>query len=118
MKAVIAGATGLVGSTLLEKLFKDASFTEIISITRKPLREHPKLKQILIENFSELPPVTGDVHFCCLGTTIKTAGSKDNFRKVDFDAVLNFAKSAKNFILVSASGANAKSPIFYNRLKG
>lgn len=62
------------------------------------------------------------MHFCCLGTTIKTAGSQDNFRKVDQQAVIEFAKIAKNknaniFIVVTAQGANSSSGIFYNKVK-
>jgi uncharacterized protein YbjT (DUF2867 family) len=67
--------------------------------------------------------IRGDLYFCCLGTTIKAAGSKENFEKVDHAAIIDFAKiarayDAKSFTLVSAMGANANSMIFYNRVKG
>jgi uncharacterized protein YbjT (DUF2867 family) len=88
---------------------------------------HPKLETVLIQDFSKLfdhsNQLSGDFYFCCLGTTIKTAGSKEAFLKVDFTAVVDFGKialqyQAKKFILISASGANANSLIFYNQVKG
>lgn len=67
--------------------------------------------------------IKGDVYFCALGTTIKVAGSKENFKKVDFDAVVNFGKvaesnKAQSLTVVSANMANAKSAVFYNQVKG
>ena len=128
MIAVIAGATGLVGSALLKKLVADPHYSEIISVTRRSMDvQSTKLKEVIVTDFSQLNSVReklkGDIYFCCLGTTIKSAGSKENFIKVDHDAVLDFAKIAKShhassFILVSAQGANPKSKVFYNRVKG
>lgn len=128
MRAVIAGSSGLVGSTLLQKLLNDSFFNEVIAIARKPLNiSHPKLKVVLVTNIENLelatPELIGDCYFCCLGTTIKKAGSQENFKKIDFQAVLDFALIAKNheaqyFALISASGANPQSSIFYNRIKG
>lgn len=128
MIAVIAGATGLVGSHLLQKLIDDNQYTQIISVSRNPLPiTSSKLKEVIVKDFSKLEEssekLKGDAYFCCLGTTIKLARTKENFRKVDHDAVLYFAKIAKHhnaesFILVSAQGANPKSYIFYNKVKG
>ena len=128
MIAVIAGATGLVGSHLLQKLIDDHQITQIISVSRKPLSvSSEKLKEVIVKDFSHLSEVSeklkGNVYFCCLGTTIKVARTKDNFRKVDHDAVLELGKIAKHhhadsFILVSAQGANPKSFVFYNKVKG
>ncbi len=128
MKAVIAGATGLVGSILIQKLLTNPSFTQVVSVARRPLPiQNPELSQVIIPDFSKLADpsekLKGDVYFCCLGTTIKIAGSQENFRKVDFDAIVEFgrvakANSAQSFVLVSAMGANAKSAIFYNKVKG
>jgi uncharacterized protein YbjT (DUF2867 family) len=82
---------------------------------------------VLISDLAELPSIAGEIrgeiYFCCLGTTIKTAGSKENFEKVDHDAIVEFAKIAKahdarSFTLVSATGANTKSMVFYNQVKG
>ena len=92
-------------------------------VRKATLQAHPKLSEHVID-FESLPklPKTDDA-FCCLGTTIRKAGSQAAFRKVDFDYVLNFATAAKaagakRFFVVSALGANAKSGVFYNRVKG
>ncbi len=125
--ALIAGATGLVGSSLLRQLLADDQYDKVIVITRKPLDiSHTKLVQQQID-FDKIESLEigfqiDDV-FCALGTTIKTAGSQDAFYKVDFTYVVNLGKwcegkGVKRFLIVSAMGANAKSGIFYNRVKG
>jgi uncharacterized protein YbjT (DUF2867 family) len=125
--ALIAGATGLVGKSLLQQLLADELYEKIIVITRKPIDSiHPKLiqQQVDFDTIEALKlslPV--DDVFCALGTTIKTAGSQDAFYKVDFTYVVNLGKwsaanGVKRFMVVSAMGANAKSGIFYNRVKG
>ncbi len=125
--ALLAGATGLVGSHCLRLLLNNQNYDKVIALTRRPLTLlHEKLDNRVIDfdnavdNTLEL---SCDDVFCCLGTTIKQAGSRDNFRKVDFDYCLDLAKigirgGAKHFLLVSAIGASAKSPIFYSRVKG
>jgi nucleoside-diphosphate-sugar epimerase len=128
MIAVIAGASGLVGNELIKELIKDPYFSQIIAISRKPISiTHNKLINYICENFEELDLISdkikGDVYFCCLGSTIKKSKTKENFKKVDFDAVMNFAQVAKkqvaaNFVMISASGANPDSSIFYNKIKG
>lgn len=126
MNCLIAGASGLVGGELLKLLLNDSQVTKIVSIARRSLQiENPKLVEIQtplekIEAFI-LPP--SQVAFCCLGTTIKKAGSQENFKKVDHDYVLNFARAAKKvgvekFVIVTAMGADANSSVFYNRVKG
>ena len=125
--ALIAGATGLVGSALLELLLNSDAYSQVTVLTRRPLkRSHPKLKEVEI-NFDELENYTdqlrADVFFCCLGTTMKKAGSKEKFYKVDYEYPQELGKIAKTngagqFHLVSAMGANANSSIFYNRVKG
>ncbi len=133
--ALIVGATGLVGESLLHILLKDATYTQITALVRKKLPENeqnnlvinnPKFTQIeinfdAIEKYKEVIKAT-DV-FCCLGTTIAVAGSKENFRKVDFDYPLEIAKIAKfngtdTFSIVTAMGADASSSVFYNQVKG
>jgi uncharacterized protein YbjT (DUF2867 family) len=125
--ALIAGATGLVGKSLLQQLLADDLYEKIIVITRKPIAiNHPKLIQQpvdfdKIETLKLNLPV--DDVFCALGTTIKTAGSQDAFYKVDFTYVVNLGKwcaanGVKKFLIVSAMGASAGSGIFYNRVKG
>jgi uncharacterized protein YbjT (DUF2867 family) len=126
--AALIGGTGLTGSFLVRQLQADPAITKVISISRKSLKiSNAKLIEILISDLAELPSIEskirGDVYFCCLGTTIKAAGSKEHFERVDHDAVIEFAKiakahDAKSFTLVSAMGANASSMFFYNRVKG
>lgn len=127
MKALVIGATGATGKDLVEKLLNDKDFSEVDIFVRKPLNiNNPKLKTHIVdfekpEDWKDL--VKGDVAFSCLGTTLKTAGSQQGQRKVDFDYQYNFAKTAKendveDYVLVSSYGANPKSKIFYSRMKG
>ena len=114
MIATIIGSTGLTGSLLVRKLLNDPAIKKVISIARRPPEiSNPKLTEILVRNLAELPflasTVCGELYFCCLGTTIKAAGSKENFEKVDHDAVVAFAKIAKahdatSFTFLSAMG--------------
>jgi uncharacterized protein YbjT (DUF2867 family) len=123
--ALIAGATGLVGGHLLPLLLAGNRYEKVIAITRKPLPDHPRLQQITIDmsDASAYAPYRADDVFCCLGTTIAVAGSKENFRKVDFVYPSVMARAlldngASQFMLVSALGAHKNSSIFYNRVKG
>jgi uncharacterized protein YbjT (DUF2867 family) len=125
--ALIAGATGLVGNAILQQLLADDQYEQIIIITRKPTGIiYPKLVELQLD-FDKIemlkPGFQVDEVFCALGTTIKTAGSQDAFYKVDYTYVLNLGKwcaenGVRRFMVVSAMGANAKSGIFYNRVKG
>ncbi len=125
--ALIAGATGLVGNSLLTQLLADDQYEKIVVIVRKPIDiKHSKLiqQQIDFDSIESLKldfPV--DDVFCALGTTIKTAGSQDAFYKVDYTYVVNLgnwcaANGVERFLIVSAMGASSKSGIFYNRVKG
>jgi uncharacterized protein YbjT (DUF2867 family) len=125
--ALIAGSTGLIGGQLLDLLIADETYSKIIAISRKPLsNSNPKLTNVVcelpqLENHS--CELKADDIFCCLGTTMNKAKSKTAFRAVDFDAPLALAKITKakgatKFLLVSALGANKKSGIFYNQVKG
>ncbi|HPT03358.1 MAG TPA: oxidoreductase [Bacteroidales bacterium] len=126
-KAIVAGATGLVGTHLTDQLLAEPIYEKVILLTRKPLAiSHPKIEQVIV-NFDYADPVSlpleADDIYCALGTTIRKAGSQAAFRKVDHDYVLNLAKyavsiKAKRFLVVSAMGANPSSRIFYNRVKG
>jgi uncharacterized protein YbjT (DUF2867 family) len=128
MIATLIGSTGLTGSFLIRYLLADPAITKVISISRMPLNtSNAKLTEVLIADLADLPSIEsrarGELYFCCLGTTIKAACSKQNFEKVDHDAIVAFAKiakahDAKSFALVSAMGANARSMFFYNRVKG
>ena len=126
--ALIAGATGLVGSYLLEKLLYDDHYEKIMVISRqKPDHEHTKLTPVLIPDFDHLADykdqLKADDVFCCLGTTMAKAGSKEAFRKVDQDYVVGLATIAKEnnagqFLMISALGADKTSTVFYNQVKG
>lgn len=128
MIAVIAGATGLTGSFLIRGLLADGKIARVISVSRKPTGlKDAKLSEVLVADLSVLATIAvslkGDAYFCCLGTTIKAAGSRENFRKVDHDAILAFGRvalghQAKSFSVVSAMGSAPKSLVFYNRVKG
>ena len=121
---VVAGASGLVGREILQGLLADESVAAVHSLGRRELPlTHPKLTQHRVD-FKALPalPRVGEA-FIALGTTIKVAGSQEAFRAVDFDAVVAVAKAAKaagarRLGVVSAMGANPRSAIFYNRVKG
>lgn len=125
-RACLAGATGLVGGYLLQKLLSDESYTSVQALTRRPLTfHHPKLRNLVI-NFDDLeiqsPHLQADEVFCCLGTTIRKAGSEQAFRKVDYEYPIKLARVAKQaganaFFLVSALGADKNSWFFYNRIK-
>ena len=125
--AWLAGGSGLVGGALLRRLLQDDYFDKVISVGRRALAiQDPKLIQVETDfaTPSALDALAApSVAFCCLGTTIKKAGSRDAFRKVDHDAVLAFAQAAKQkgahaFIHVSSLGANIKSGNFYSAVKG
>jgi len=125
--ALIAGASGLVGSHLLPLLLASSRYAKVIAVGRRPLPiVHPKLEQRIL-NFAQLEDhrmtLIADDVYCCLGTTMRQAGSKDAFYKVDYLYIVKLAAlSAGNFaaqlLLVSAMGADASSRIYYNRVKG
>ena len=125
--AVILGASGLVGKELVNTLFYSNHYSKIYLLVRRPIQvpfegcETRVIDFDKIEDYSELFAVN-DV-FCCLGTTIKKVKTQEAFRKVDYEYPLAAAKLAKEkgvdkFLIVTAMGANSKSPFFYNRVKG
>ncbi|WP_256757622.1 oxidoreductase [Cohnella sp. WQ 127256] len=126
-KALIVGGTGLIGNQLLQLLLQSEAYESVIVLIRKPLAiNHPKLIQKVVD-FDDLDngeQMFGvDDVFCCLGTTIKKAGSKEAFLKVDFDYPLQVAQLAKEngatqFLIVTAMGADRHSRVFYSRVKG
>lgn len=126
-RAVLVGATGLIGGFCLQALVNDPTYSEVTAITRKPiLTTHRKLKTV-ITKFShleqELLKIQADDVFCCLGTTIKKAGSQEAFKQVDFSLVVTIAElmrkhGAAQFLVISSMGADKGSKIFYNRVKG
>jgi len=124
--ALIAGSTGLIGSQLLQLLLSSDHYSEVVALTRQDLPRHPKLRQLKIDfaNLGEsLDQFKADDVFCCLGTTMAKAGSKENFYQVDFYYPLLLAKSsvqrgARQFPLISALGASRNSSVYYNQVKG
>jgi len=125
--AAIAGASGLVGSCLLRRLLDDPGYGRVVSFVRKPLPiSHPKLEQVevTVDNLpGALADTAADDWYCALGTTIRTAGTREAFRRVDYDYPMALGRQAaasggKRFLLVSAVGASASSSIFYSRVKG
>ena len=122
--AMVAGATGLVGREILAALLADKSYKTVHSVGRRTIDvQHPKLVQHVVD-FAKLQalPAVDDV-LIALGTTIKVAGSKAAFKAVDFDAVVALARAAhaqgaSKLGVVSAMGASASSPVFYNQVKG
>lgn len=125
--ALIAGASGLVGSHLLPLLLASGRYAKVIAVGRRPVpMVHPKLEQRTLD-FDHLEDhrmaLIADDVYCCLGTTMRQAGSKEAFYKVDYLYIVKLAAlSAGNFavqlLLVSAMGADARSRIYYNRVKG
>jgi uncharacterized protein YbjT (DUF2867 family) len=121
---LILGASGLVGGRLLRHLLDDPGYAKVTALVRRPLDvTHEKLACVVcdLEN-----PATYAAHvpvddvFCCLGTTIKKAGSQEAFRKVDHDYPLAVARAsgASRYFIVTAVGASPRSAVFYNRVKG
>ncbi|AZN68885.1 MULTISPECIES: NAD(P)H-binding protein [Acinetobacter] len=127
-KAIIIGATGLVGQALVSELQQSDSFETITVVVRKKLDtldSYSKVNQLVIEDFLLLndEDVNTYTHaFSCLGSTIKKAGSKEAFYAIDYEINAHFADLIQDknihFLIVSALGANANSPVFYNKVKG
>lgn len=135
--ALILGATGLVGQQVMQQTVGDQRYSKVTCLLRKPLstsilastnnaQDEDKLQPIVID-FDNMQDYIGyftvDHVYVCLGTTIKKAGSRAAFRKVDFEYVhvaaqLSRARDAESFVWISSVGANAKSPNFYLRVKG
>ena len=122
---LLAGASGLTGEHLLDRLLSEPTVTRVLAPSRRALAEHPHLDNPQGELLDLLPQLNGpiDTAFCCLGTTLKQAGSQEAFRAVDHDLVLAFARrarelGARHLLVISALGADPASAVFYNRVKG
>jgi uncharacterized protein YbjT (DUF2867 family) len=124
----LLGASGLIGGHLLRLLADDSSVGEVRAFVRRPLgiTLAAKVREIVIDYDDPATyrdHVGADDVFCCLGTTMKKAGSKEAFRKVDFEAPVAIARAshatgAGKYLIVTAVGADAKSGVFYNKVKG
>jgi len=126
-KAIVIGATGMVGTQLIKQLIDNKDYSEIVSLVRRPSGvSHPKLKEHIIDfnqpdSWKEL--VTGDVLFSTLGTTIAQAKTQAAQYKVDFTYQFIVAETAakngvSNYVLISSAGANSASKAFYLNMKG
>lgn len=125
--ALVFGATGQTGALLTDELLKSPLYNEVRIFVRKPAgKTHPKLRE-LVNPLSDPQylknEIKGDDLFCCIGTTIKKAGTKENFRQVDYELPVSIARIAKqngvsSMVTVSALGADAESNNFYLRTKG
>jgi uncharacterized protein YbjT (DUF2867 family) len=126
-RALLLGATGLVGGNVLDLLLNDPAYGRVVVLGRRPVdRRHPKLEQQVAELGrldDHAAAFAVDDVFCCLGTTLRAAGSQEAFRRVDHDYVVDAARvaaaaGARRYLLVTAAGADSRSRFFYNRVKG
>ncbi|MFC6095300.1 oxidoreductase [Flavobacterium qiangtangense] len=124
MIVAIAGATGLTGSYCLDFLLLQIKITKVIAIGRKSTGiKNPKLEEVILIDNQLTSKVVADAFICCLGTTIKKAGSKEAFKEVDFELPVYLAKNlyengCKISAVISAMGADENSVFFYNQVKG
>ncbi len=126
-KAIIVGASGLIGSNLLDILLVQPEYQEVLVLARKKSKnKNTKISQLVID-FDKLgdyaDQITGDVLFCCLGTTRKATPDLDEYRKIDHDYPVRLAEIAvrngiEQYHYVSAVGANSGSSNFYTKIKG
>ncbi|MEQ9301500.1 MAG: NAD(P)H-binding protein [Cyclobacteriaceae bacterium] len=126
--AVVTGATGLVGRELMKVLLANDHYSKIVVVGRRSLEIKDNRIEEIVVDFGQLDSIADKLnaqdHYCCLGTTMKKAGSKERFMKIDLDYPLALADIAKRgsrfntFIVVTAVGADAGSQLFYNRIKG
>ncbi|QIP12628.1 oxidoreductase [Spirosoma aureum] len=123
--AIVLGATGLIGDLLTHRLVDSPLYEKVKVLVRKSLNwQHPRLQEVQFDfDYPNGLLTQADDIFCCLGTTMKKAGSKEVFRKVDYQypmdiARLGLAAGAQQFAIVTAMGADANSTFFYNRVKG
>ncbi|MBO3276839.1 Rossmann-fold NAD(P)-binding domain-containing protein [Pseudomonas schmalbachii] len=122
---LLAGATGLTGEHLLDRMLNEPTVKRVLAPARRPLAEHPRLEnpigtlEVLLPHLT--PPI--DTVFCCLGTTVKDAGSVEAFLAVDYEVPVSLGKralelGARHYVVVSAVDADSKSSTYYNRIKG
>ena len=127
--ALVIGCTGLVGRDLVNELLDTTYYSSIKLVTRRSLNiQNDRIDEIIVEDFDQLEKFAEQMqaqdYFCCLGTTMKKAGSKEKFKKVDLEyplimaAIASKAANFRQFLVVTAAGANSGSPLFYNQVKG
>lgn len=125
--ALVIGATGLVGREITDQLTGTEPYGTVMALVRRQVEDLPDAVSQIVVDFERLDDAAGrlgaDHVFCALGTTMRTAGSRAAFRRVDHDYVLTLARlaratGARHFLLVSSVGANPRSRVFYTRVKG
>src|ERR1700722_1643182 len=126
--ALVAGSSGMIGAQLLPLLLQAPQYTRVHALSRRPLPfDHPRMANRVVRFEASLQAQLKGLQcqdaFCCLGTTMRDAGSQTAFRAVDHDLVLEFCQlalscGAERLVVVSAVGANAASKNFYLRVKG
>lgn len=127
--ALVVGATGLVGKALIRLLLAKDFYDKVIVLSRRELEiKDNRIEMIILEDFDKMGEIASKLNandvYCALGTTLKQAGSKENFLKIDVEYPVKLAKIVKEqplfeqFLMVTSHGANSDSPIFYNKLKG
>lgn len=123
--ALLLGATGLVGSHLLQQLLESPHYARVVAFTRRPMEmQHPKLHQEILDfDHPDLSKIKGDDLYCALGTTLAKAGSKEAQYRIDCTYPFEIGQIARQngtrqYLLVSSVGADAKSSNFYLRTKG
>lgn len=126
-KALVVGATGLIGGGCVQALLENDNYCEVIVVVRRPLAFfHSKLTTVVtpLEDLqADLADIEVDDVFCCLGTTIKKAGSQEAFKAVDYTLVVDIARimkkrGAQQFVVISSIGADENSKVFYSKTKG
>lgn len=127
-RAVVFGATGMIGQELTIQLIKNTDYEAVIAVTRRKLPvTDQKLEQVLITDYSELPGIKdrliADQFYCCIGTTIKKAGSQEVFKNTDYGIPLIISQTAEtlsvpSLVVISSIGADSRSSNFYLRTKG
>ena len=124
---LLAGASGLTGGCALDALLAAPEVARVLAVSRRPLqREHPRLANRIVQFErleAQLKGTSCDVALCCLGTTLRAAGSFERYRAVDVDGVLAFARAARaakarRFVVISSVGADPSARYFYLRTKG
>lgn len=124
--AIVVGATGFTGSLLVKQLCESEEYAAVSVIARRDIAYTHRKLDVKIKDFEQLEEKDleiADDLFCCLGTTMKVAKTKENFEKVDLHYPVQIASLAKkrgipHFLIISAVGSNKKSPFFYSRVKG
>ncbi|MCP4456590.1 MAG: NAD-dependent epimerase/dehydratase family protein [Cytophagales bacterium] len=127
--ALVVGATGLVGKALIRLLLTKNYYKKIIVFSRRELEiKDNRIEMVILDDFDKMEEVADQINahdvYCALGTTLKQAGSKEQFLKIDVEWPVRLAKIVKEqplfkqFLMVTSHGADSESPLFYNQVKG